>query len=734
VYVVQACEKGGIIIAKLHDLKDDGHLQITEGTLRVSKSGDSSLPKFGNKISYFQMAQGSKTEFDCFAYSLVCNTLTTRIFRSPVYPNKLLWKDPYVRRRTDEDLERWQTMVDTCRKYGMAFLYEHPAEYIADFTILYPKLIAETYDRSAGTFQPACERWEGTGRDTPRIDVSNVEARKLMEEYWVQYFRYFKRLPYVEVTEREAKGTQKDTIKIEDDLYYYGGWFYSRGSLESYRQFVRDPEARFPVAPGDRGTERTRCTSDKKDWAKYKKWIIDAWTEGTVLVMARAGKKAFEGNPAYVGLSYMDGGFVSPYHQRYLLDMKKIIADPGVALFVNEHGWLSKRGQQNTEAYRSLVKEHGKKQIMLVTLQKHYLGFGPGDIPAIWSGGLPLYSYWESGQALWKIRRIFTLFPDLHGMAWHSSWNEDLLRFWMAYQTVEWGRGVMPLRRARAIMDSTVIVLDQYRDDFDYDEKHVFRKVKVLKASSDFDIFDQEPKAVADAYEHKITAPAQVHRDGPGGNRTCEASFRVVAAGEDRLCVLVTVTDEIYAAAPDEYRFPVGKGWAWKDKVDIYLGFASTIGVYQGVGADIRGRGVLGRRSPPGEKRYTHVVCTSRAGRGNTVWLEARCGETRVPCYYLNEKTGKTVTFAAAAWQYSQEGNEWTGRIDIDLKAIDERLDVSKLTGFNLGIQDVDRPCGRQGHTYWIREPDKDPFYLLYEAYPHGVHDTARYADVDIGE
>ena len=76
---------------------------------------------------------------------------------------------------------------------------------------------------------------------------------------------------------------------------------------------------------------------------------------------------------------------------------------------------------------------------------------------------------------------------------------------------------------------------------------------------------------------------------------------------------------------------------------------------------------------------------------------------------------------------------KWTGRIEVNLKEIDNRFDIKKMTGFNLGVQDVDRPCVRLYRGFWIRDqgPGKKPLYLLYETYPKLVHDTARYADIE---
>jgi len=165
VYIVQSCRRRGVIIALMDMLKDGRCLQVLKGTLRVSDQGESIRPRFGKKISYYQMASLGNTsrlwEFRAFGYSRACNTLTTRIYRSLEYPHNLVWDDPYVRRRTREDIERWQPVVDMCKRYGLDFVYEMCAGYIPDFTVLYPQFVAENYDRQTGRFTQHTESPDG---------------------------------------------------------------------------------------------------------------------------------------------------------------------------------------------------------------------------------------------------------------------------------------------------------------------------------------------------------------------------------------------------------------------------------------------------------------------------------------------------------------------------------------------------------------------------------------------
>jgi len=717
VYVVQSNGKDGIIIARIDTLKGDRCLQIVQSTLEVSGKGESIQPAFGKKISYYQMESFSdyyrnSPEFKIFGYSKICNTLTVRTFRSFTYPFKLMWDDPYVRRRAQEGADRWQYLIDTCAKYGVDFAFEMHPYWVSDFTVHHPDLVAEYYDKKTGSFRKVSNARTAEHRDVYRLDAECVRGRALMEKYWEEFYSFFRTIPIVENVEMAVKGCrQKGRFRIGEEVYCYGGPFYSPAALESYRDFVGDPQARFPVPPGEKETARTFCTEQKSDWDKYRAWIIDAYTEGGVMAMMRGAYKALGKTPGWKGYSYMQGAY-KLYDQTALLDMRKIISYPGLYWFVNEHGWINPSYRKTTREYVALVKKHDKKQVLLVNAMKGMYGGGPGELPKSWSRGYPGTPWWKPAEMLWIVDKIFGFFPSLDGWCWHAGFAEESYRFWTAYQTVEWDRGLMPIGEAGEIVDEVRDRYNRYRAEFDYDQDHVFKKVRIQKAGD----FGEAP-------EHEITAAEGIFRGTLNGNETTGASFRIITDGKDKVQVLVEVTDDVYAADPKKYSFPIGKGWAWKDKVDIYLGFAKH--------QLIRVRGVGGFRPPPDRPRYTHTLGASeRTGnKGNTIWVEARCGEELIACYsYNSRKAGEEPDVGGAEWAYSPADKKWTGRIWVNLKAVDDELTVDKLTGFNLGVQDVDGPCDITGHA---RRGGKEPFYVLYEPYPHGAQDTARYAGIE---
>jgi len=728
VYVIQSCNKGGIIIARLDRLKDERCLQIVKGTLRVSEQGESIRPRFGKKVSsyqfvYFSTYPRNNVEFRIYGFGNLFNSVCARTDRSLSYPPKFLWDDPYVKRRMKEHMKRFNYMLDTYRKYGVEDVYfEASALNMADFVVLYPQFTAKCYDKNTGAFSAFRYPGDEFG-DGPRADAYSPAAQEVIEKYWVEYLKHLKGVSYIETSEMAAKGRlQKDTFRIGEEVYRYGGPFYSFATLEAYREYIGDTKARFPVPPGARETERTFCTADKKVWDRYREWIIDTYTDGRVLVMIRACMKAFKNNPSYKGYSYVQAAR-SLYSQSDLLDMKKIIAHPGLASFMNENGWEYESVRDMSRRYDALTKKHDKRQLMLFNAFSMAgfeggTGFGPGNIPRSWRDGNPELRSIRPEEGLWIVDNILALLPDLNGVCWHNPGSDpDLYRFWRAYQTVEWDRDLMPMSEARKIMAGTTEALNKGRNDFDYDEDHPFRKVKIKRENKEFDIFADGTWDMAAVPLHSITPSEGIFRGTLAGNEQTQASFRVIAAGQDQICLFIEVADETYTGDFRNDLFPMGKSWAWKDKVDIYLGFSGQTGVA------LRGRGAIGRGPLPGKERYIQQM----GAIGNTIWVEARCGEAQIACYYKRQRNPKDLSYGKAAWTYSPKDKKWTGRIRIDLKAIDKKLSAERLTGFNLGVQDVDDPCDFKGR---VPSGGKAPFYMLYETYPRLIHATARYANV----
>jgi len=709
VYVVQSNRGGGVIIGWIESLADFRCAQIVKGTLRVSPEGEGIHPRFGKQISYYQMATfygypAHSTEFDIYHYSRLCNTLTMRVERSWRYPPKLVWDDAYVRMKTAEHVGHWQRIVDTCKRYGIDCHYEIRSWDIPDFTVLNPDCVAESYDRKTGALVKSTISPENCRRMVrPLLDVANPVSRKRMEDYWAEFYRHFERLPRVEVVEVAAKGgRQKEIIKIGEDEYRYGGDFYSAAALESYRQYVGDPPARFPVAPGDKETERTFCTTDRAAWENYKNWIIDAYTDGAVLVMARGARRAFRNNPSYLGMAYMEGA-VGLYEQGDLLDMRKMIRDPGITMWINEHGYYKTESHGITREVFSLARENKMKFIILMNLIRL---ISPGDIIPVHRGGVNSHIPKAYEECFWLCDRLtYRLFPEIDGIAWHADFTEDFERFWVAYQTAVWDRGLMPLSEAQEIMKDVRNTYEEHKADFEYDPEHQYSTVWIKRYKKDFDIFapDAGSLVVDEMPLNNLKGAEHLFRGREQGDRL-DGFFRVAAAGDDKLSFFVEVADQSYTGlGTDEYTSPIGEAWAWKDKVDIYLGYSQINWMW-----------VIGNGLGPG--RYQHRIPR------NVIWIEARCGEEEVACYYRKrmEKKGP-FAYGKAQWEHLEDEGKWRGRIEINLGNIQDGLTVENLTGFNFGVQDVD-------------EGEENVRYLLYETYPRWVNGIARYANIKLVE
>ena len=690
VYIVQSSRRGGIIIAMITGLRDFRCLQIARGTLTLSEKGESIQPRFGRKISYYQMAPfydypSNMTEFQVYGHGRVFNTVTFRAWRPWRYPPKLVWDDPYVRGKTRANVDRLQYVADTCKRYGMDLLYESHADDMADVLVHHPEYIAEYYDGKTGRLYTATKRRsKGKTLQGPWLDFTNPAAVKAIEEFWTELLGYFERLPYIELTERRLRHLP------------HGAPFYSRAALEGFRAYCGDPTALFPVKPTEKNTARTTNTATKEDWARYNNWKIDAYTDGAVLAMARAGRRAFKGNPHYKGLSYMDAS-IPLRDVRMHLDVGKIIAHPGTGLMINEHGYFNVKGQEHAAKWLTACKKHKKKIVMLAN---SFQDLGPGEVPP--RGGA-MRRCWTPEEAYWLCDKlIFKLYPELDGMCWHADRTEEMERFWRAYQTVEWDRGLMPAAEAQAIMAPIRARYREHGKDFDYDFDHEYKTVGVKALGEGHDLFGGEEarRDLAQLPANTLTAPADLFRGTPGGDRM-EATFRVAAAGKGKLCFFVEATDTGYTGVgAEKYTFlPKQDAWAWKDKVDIYVGVAQHRYLW-----------IVGGRYT--EKRWQHYLLR------NVAWIEARCGEEEIVCRLRNARkgTGK-FAYGRAAWKYIAEAGKWQGWIEINLSALKKDLTVDKVTGFNLGIQDVD-------------EGDANVRYLLYERYPRWVNRTARYANV----
>jgi len=704
VYVVQSCSKGGVIVGFVDRFRDFRCLQIVKDTLRLATDGESIRPRFGKKISYaqhygFGAPAHNISEIEAYLHGRLYNGGTCRTYRKHLYPPKLIWDDPYVRAKTKNDIDNWQRVVDLCKKYGQDFAYETEGDYVPDLVVHHAEYVAEYFNRKTGVFEKAYGiRNKGSRLKRPVLDVMNEEAVKHITAHWTELLSYFRCLPYVELAEVEYRH-----VKPVDRC------FYSKGALASYRKYVGDPEALFPGRPDDAETDRSDNGATEKDWENFYNWQIDKFTEGRVMALTEAAWRAFKGKPFYKGLSFLQSADVTrggdPIRSlKYGFDLRPLFKHPGFGLRVLEHGYWNDKAIVATRKEIALAKKHKKKIIMLANT---IACFGPGERPVSYHKRMPYpMTHWSPEETYWLCDRLIAgTFPELVGQSWHPGWVEEGARFWMAYQTVEWDRGLMPMSEAREIMDRVKATYAQQKKDFEYDKSHVFKTVKATQMSPDFRIFATAAEEIEKLPAETLTVADSLFR-GEGKGDALGAEFRTMAVGDNSLCFLVEVKDSDYTGlSSDKYTFGPGE-WPEKDKVDIFLGCSP-----------IKYAWVIGNGN---SERPTHIIPT------HVIWVEARCGEEQIVVYHgkgysggfadaYSERTGE----GKAVWHYDEEAGKWSGRIRVNLDAIKKGLTVKTLTGFNFGVQDVDDGVDN------VR-------YLLYEMYPRWVNRYLRYGDLEV--
>jgi len=708
VYVVQSCDKGGIIIRRMETLNDYRCLQIVQNTLNVSVEGEAIQPCQGSKVSYYQhfgfyFPALNISEFEAYEYSPICNSGTCRAFRKFLYPPNLIWNDTYVRKMTRENVGYWQNVVDMCQKYSMDFAWESKGVFVADLTVHHPEYAAERFNGKNGTFEVV---WGNRGKGGTRsksdtVDRMNLQAVKRMIEHWQEFFSYFKRLPYVEVAEPEYRHATPENRN-----------FYSKGALDAYRKYVENPNAKFPVRKEWKNTDRTFNTPTEEDLKKWHDWQIDGWTKGQVLSLMDGAYLAFKDNPNFKGCVFLQSGVPSDQggalrSLHYCEDIQAILEHPALALRVLEHGYFKTKTIIPAREEIAFVKKNNKKIVMLAN---NIACFGPGEIPASYRKRMPgPMTNWKVPEAYWLVEKhIFGLFPQLDGHCWHANWTEGQIQFWMAYQTVNWNRGLMPLSEARQVMDQVEQTYAKYKDDFDYDMKHVFNKFKIKQMPDDFKVFSADDSELAAIPSVTLTTKKN-HFRGPAEGDEFKATIKAATTGKSTLSFLVEVKDSSYTGLSNEkYTFPPGR-FPVKDKVDIFLGCSKIPYCW-----------VLGNGGNAG--RHLHYIPQ------NVIWVEARCGERDLVIYHGKAYTGGTsATYrkiagqGRAEWTYVKEENLWEGRISVNLDAVKKGLELKDLTGFNMGVQDVDLE-------------NDDMRYLLYETYPRWINGIARYANVKLVE
>lgn len=290
IYIVQANDNKGRIIGHIEDSAYADRLAVVEGSLRM-KDGKAkkTVTDKDAPIIYFESAGGggqgttyrSGEDFVCYEMSRLYNTVHMW-FRRWARAGDFAWDDAYVDRRREKALAIIQKMLDAGHKYGLSLeaITAHFDEMLPASRLLTPQYRAEEFDPKTGEFV-ACDRF----------DVCNDDAVAYMVGMIKNFYKGMRGLDYCLLSEGNFKYAG----------IYHKGPFYSPVALEKYREYIGEPEAKFPVDPNWPDTERTYNNPTQEDWEKYFKWKKKIWVEGYILTVFKAMSEVFEDDPYYKG-------------------------------------------------------------------------------------------------------------------------------------------------------------------------------------------------------------------------------------------------------------------------------------------------------------------------------------------------------------------------------------------------------------------------------------------------
>jgi len=370
VYVVQSAKGRGLIIGKIEDSVHRDHLSIVPGTLRVGHGGkwkpfdripyeqrrkfaaqeylgpnhrDSARPLWYSEHNYYEerAMAGDWGYFKLHVYggSRTCGTS---------------YQDPFLNlhaRRVRMNPKRQWLQAGLRYDLNMTGIY-HPN---VDLLQCPTEYIGELYDPETGrTFK--C----GT------IDKTNPDAIKWLSE---QFRRLL--LPY------RGSGVAFVTTGEMGTRVYLGydekrNPLWSRAALQSYREFVGDPEALLPAfdKKDKLGPGMTHDVTDEK-WQQYEQWAKRMFV-GDFLAIYKGASKA-------LGLGkdpYFRGGafFAGAGHGHTACDLEAVAACPYFGIFVCEYpnDW-----EPHAIHWYNAARQHGRTFIIL---HSQFRGWTYGEV------------------------------------------------------------------------------------------------------------------------------------------------------------------------------------------------------------------------------------------------------------------------------------------------------------------------------------------------------------------
>ncbi len=368
-YIIQSSKTKGRIIGKipmdtvpyegqLETSKTPEKLQIIPGSIKVVNK---SLPSFrsSDKVIWPGHLYTTASDFDAYEISLLGN-VAFMVCRLQSWVPVHLWnKYPKLVNKMRKNAEYAQKGIGNFHKYGVMVILgvNDESAHLAEKVLAneYPDLRSERLTKD-GKFVPVINKY-GTG-----LCEGTPEAMKILKkELAAMLKKLFRDVDYLNCQPESRFFAPYKYLKYP---------YYSKGALESYRKFVKNPKAKFPTDSKIPVTARTFNTPTAKDWRNYFAWRNEIHTN-FFINWAEAAKIAFGSNPRYKGGMAEDARSISIDRPDGVI-LEKLFASPAIELFVPEYATSLQ------DPYYQVWNRYAKKyKKQLVPLFDNYMIFPP---------------------------------------------------------------------------------------------------------------------------------------------------------------------------------------------------------------------------------------------------------------------------------------------------------------------------------------------------------------------
>ena len=327
-YIIQSDKEKGRVIGKisvdpLDNVPFTEKIAIIPGSIKIIDKKMEPFTKT-DKIIHFLNAYHTMTDFDAVEISRLGNLSGLTPVKFYWFPLSLWPKYPEEAEKLKAIARDAQKGIDNLHKYGVKVIlgthcegsFIHPEIAKKEF----PDFIPEKLTKD-GKFVKHQEWFGG-------LDEANPNAMKFLEtEFGKVQKELFKNVDYVEAQPERRFFNPYNYLEVP---------FYSKAALGSFRNFVNNPNAKFPTAANIPETERTFNTPSSDDWKKYYEWRSKVHTD-FFISWAKAGWNAFHDDKGYQGAMLVDSPAIALNDQPHGIELERLFASPYYKLFIAEY-------------------------------------------------------------------------------------------------------------------------------------------------------------------------------------------------------------------------------------------------------------------------------------------------------------------------------------------------------------------------------------------------------------